>query len=280
MRPLPRLAALALLAPLAGCIPVDSLSAPSVERTETHRFRVDPHSVADIHLRGGSITTEPGPAGTLVVSLKARVRADSEQEADAILREYGIAVVQDGGRVTVDVHPRAGDWSLWQRRHVQVSARLEVPADLRLILETSGGSIVARGPREDALDARTSGGSITADGGRGEMSLATSGGSIRVGQVLSRLDARTSGGSVAVDQIGRSADRVALRTSGGSIRVGVDPDAALTLDAGTSGGTVQVRDLDFAGLSDRSRFSGTINGGGGQLLAHTSGGSVSITARR
>jgi DUF4097 and DUF4098 domain-containing protein YvlB len=110
------------------------------------------------------------------------------------------------------------------------------------------------------------------------MTLDTSGGSIRVGAALTTLDADTSGGGITVSYVGPTARTVALETSGGTIRVGVDSEAALTIDASTSGGHVEVEGLPIAtDEQNRSKLKGSINGGGGQLRAATSGGSIKLT---
>ena len=254
-----------------------------MERT----FRVSADSLVQVRLAGGSITTETGGSGNVEIVLTQRFRGvTSEREADEILADYEVSATQQGDRVVVVGQRKreAGrDWGFGNgRRSVSISATITAPANVRLDLDTSGGSITVRGDRTASTAADTSGGSITVDGGRGDLTLDTSGGSIRVAQALSTLRAETSGGGIDVRYVGPSAKDVFLETSGGSIHVGVDRDARLDIDAGTSGGSVSVDGLDFTvtGRLRRTQATGSINGGGGRLHAETSGGSITVRAAR
>jgi DUF4097 and DUF4098 domain-containing protein YvlB len=158
-----------------------------------------------------------------------------------------------------------------------MDAELTVPPDVRLELNTSGGSIVVQGLRHAPVRAHTSGGSITVDGGNTPIAVNTSGGSIRIGHIGHTLRAHTSGGSIRVAEVAASATDVEVSTSGGSVRVGVAPTARLTVEASTSGGRVSVDGLAIdTSLRSRTHVTGRLNGGGGQLRASTSGGSVRI----
>jgi hypothetical protein len=280
MSALIRLAALVLVLPLSSCLSIDLPDA--IERTVTKTFTIQPHATVRVKLRGGAITTETGDPGAVRVTLVERVNASSDSQIDALLADYDITLRQDDGDVVVSARRRSDDdWKLWKANRVHISARLVVPSDVKLVLDTSGGSIAVRGDRDDALKADTSGGAINVDGGRGALDVDTSGGSIAVKRVLSSLKADTSGGSITVGYIGPHAANVDLDTSGGSIHVGVDPDASLRVDAGTSGGGVGVDGLTMSDVEQgRSHIRGSINGGSGRLSANTSGGSITIKAAR
>jgi len=261
-----------------------SPAAGQIERRLERTFKVSADSLVSVRLSGGSINTVTGGSGTVEVRLTQTVRnVSSDREADDILADYEVSAIQQGDQVTVIGQRKNRNDGGWfgRRPNVSINATLTVPANVRLDLDTSGGSITARGDRTASLSADTSGGSITIDGGRGTMTLDTSGGGIRVGQVLGTLRAETSGGGITVEYVGASATDVSLDTSGGSITVGVDRTAKLNLTADTSGGSVDIDGLDFRteGRSlRRSHASGTINGGGGRLSAETSGGSIHIRA--
>lgn len=263
---------------LAAITAVIGPSLGPLERRVERSFEVRPDSAVVVAISGGSISVATVPGRTARLTLIQRVNADTDAEADAELARYDLTLEQRGDQVVLAFRQR--DRSRWRsNRGVSASAVLEVPADVRLDLDTSGGSITVRGARERAIAADTSGGSITVDGGTGDLALDTSGGSIRVGRALGVLHADTSGGSITVDYVGASARDVAVNTSGGSIRVGVDRGARLHVNASTSGGSVSATDLPLAvASSGRSKLVGTMNGGGGRLLAATSGGSVRIYA--
>ena len=284
MKPTPAVrAGLTVCAALLVVIPIST--ARDIERPVERTFKVAAGSLVTVGISGGSIAVDEGGAGTVKVVITQRVRGVStESEADELLGNYDVEIAQAGDRVSAAVKRRGSTGSQW-RRGVSFSATLTVPRDVRLDLNTSGGSINVRGTRDAALDANTSGGSIRVDGGRGPMTLDTSGGGITVGEALGIVDASTSGGSITVAHVGPEATDISLNTSGGSIHVGVNERAKLTLRADTSGGRVSVSDLPFVSTrtSTRTRSNearGTINGGGGYLDAHTSGGSIDIRSSR
>lgn len=261
---------------LSACVVLDMPDA--VERTMSRSFTVRPHGQLRVNIRGGSISTQTGEPGSIKVELVERVRAKSEQQMDAILQNYEVSAKQDGDVVAIVARRRSdADWMVWKYDNASFSARLVVPPDVALILNTSGGSISVHGDRTGDVKADTSGGGIKVDGGSGALNLDTSGGSITVERAMRSVDADTSGGSITVRYVGPEATDVNLGTSGGSIRVGVDPDASLRVEAETSGGSVRVDGLPFT-ISDngRSHARGQINGGKGRLHASTSGGSITI----
>lgn len=274
MKPATCLVASALFAFVAQATPAQAQIERRLERT----FTVAPGHVVSVTLSGGGITTSTGMGNQVQVTLTQVIHADSDREADDLLKDYEVSATQSGDRIEV-LGRRRSDAKERSGRHVSISGTLVVPANVRLDLRTSGGSIDVRGSRTAAVVAHTSGGRISADGGSGAMELNTSGGGIDVRDVLSTLNASTSGGSIGVDRVGPAATDVRVHTSGGSIRIGVDPAAKLNVEAGTSGGSVDVDGLNLTSRSvGRSHISGTLNGGGGRLDAGTSGGSVHLRA--
>jgi len=274
MNPFTRLLPSALFFALVAVFP----AAGTVDRTLERSFNVAPGSIVKVDITGGPITATVGPAGTVQLTLKQEIRAGSETEANDLLAHFEIAATQQGEevRLTARMKEKLGWLHQWGNA-VRFSAVLTVPANVRLDLDTSGGSIKVNGETTAALRADTSGGSITVDGGSGDLNLDTSGGGIKVGRALGKLRADTSGGSITVGYVGATVTDVNLATSGGSISCGVDPAARLNLAADTSGGSVQVEGLPFEAHSrEHSHASGKINGGGAPLRADTSGGSIVI----
>jgi hypothetical protein len=274
MKPTVFLAASTLMAVVALAAPAQAQIERRLERT----FTVAAGHTVDVEVSGGSIRTSTGTGNQVQVTLTQVIHADSDRDADDLLRDYDIHATQSGDRIEVvgrrksDVRERSG-------RYVSISATLVVPATVLLDLQTSGGSIDVRGARTAAVKAHTSGGSVSADGGSGAMDLGTSGGSIDVHEARGTLRANTSGGSIGVGFIGPNATDISVHTSGGGIRIGIDPTAKLSIEAGTSGGSVDVDGLNLTATTiGRAHLLGTLNGGGGRLSAGTSGGSVRLRA--
>ncbi len=254
-----------------------------LERQLAHTYQVGPGATVLVDISGGRISVVPSSGRDATVRLIQRVHTTSEREAENALRDYTVVMTQDNGGVRLTTRRSSGaSVGLWRRPRVQMDAELTVPPDVVLDVKTSGGSIEIRGERTARIDAHTSGGSIKVEGGSGPIAVNTSGGSIRIGRTTSTLRARTSGGSVHVDHVAASASDVDVSTSGGSVHVGVSPEARLAVDASTSGGRVSVSVSDLRFTTSRrsnSHVTGALNGGGGRLRAHTSGGSVRIEGR-
>jgi hypothetical protein len=274
-----RALAVLLLLPSAAClIPLSD----TLERPFTRTFEATDATLVRVRVAGGGITVTTGEPGRVDARLTARVRTNSESEADSWLSDYDVVLEREGSEIVVSARRKPGRvWTqvFGDRGQVQFSAEVKVPADMAVDLDTSGGAIRVQGRRTAAVKADTSGGSITVDGGSGDIDVDTSGGSIRIGQALGQVRADTSGGGITVEYVGPSARTVGLDTSGGSINVGVDPRASLKISADTSGGRVSVEGLDLTQVvRDRQRIAGAINDGEGTLRAHTSGGSIRIEA--
>ena len=263
-------AALGLAAP--GTVPLER----QVERT----YQVAPGATVRADLSGGRIVVVPSPSRTARVTLVQRVHTANQRDADAALDNYTVELGQTDGNVQLTARWKRGvTIGLWRQIRVNMDAELAVPSDVVVDLHTSGGSIDIRGMRTARVNARTSGGSISVEGGNAPIDVDTSGGSIRIGEVAETVRAHTSGGSIRISKVTTAATVVDAQTSGGSVHVGIDPAARLWVDASTSGGSVSVSGLPLATASrSRTKVEGTLNGGGGRLRAHTSGGSVRIAA--
>lgn len=256
---------------------VAPLSTPAEHRIE-QTYQVAAGSLVSIDLRGGSIRVYPSEGRTARIVLIQRVRGADADEAERVREQATVELTQQGDEVRLMARGPSGVARFWQPS-LQMSAEAWVPADVRLSLDTSGGSIVVDGARTAAIEAHTSGGSIRTGGATAPITVTTSGGSIRVGRVGTALRADTSGGSISVERVESGAQRVDVHTSGGSIRVGVVPAARLAIDASTSGGRVEVSGLPLTVTQrTRTRIVGRINGGAAPLTASTSGGSVRIDA--
>ncbi|MFT3828396.1 MAG: hypothetical protein QM691_01690 [Opitutaceae bacterium] len=250
----------------------------AIEQSLDKTFNVASGSVVKVDVSGAPIRATVGPAGSAHLVLKEKFRTDDEAEAAKLLERFEISCTQQGDEVKLLVKEKKGLGFHWGAGNkVQFAAEIAVPADVRLDLDTSGGSISVAGEMTASVRADTSGGSIDVEAGP-ELSLDTSGGSIRVRRALGQLRADTSGGSITVDFVDAKATDVNLDTSGGSIQVNVDPAAKLDIVGDTSGGRVRVD--GFANFvvekKDDDHVAGRLNGGGGRLRADTSGGGIRI----
>lgn len=312
MNPLTRL----LTAGLLAALPLAAHA--KIERTVEKTFAVQPGGTLTVNTQGGDVRVVPG--GDQEVRIVARQRfprADTEAEADEVMRDLTFELTQQGNDVSVlSRSERRLSGFNWGNR-VQIDFTITVPsryaADVRtsggditvgsltgrLSVQTSGGDIdLAR--IDGDIKASTSGGNIALAEGTASARLRTSGGDIRVGRVTGEADLETSGGDIEIRSAGASVDAstsggdvaatfeggvpadATLSSSGGDIVARIPRPASFRLDASTSGGGVDAAGLTLTierGGVGKNRLVGSVNGGGPLLKLRTSGGDIRIIAR-
>jgi hypothetical protein len=302
---------------LVGIFALPALVAQAkIERTVEKTFTVSGAGTLRIETQGGQIQVQPSSDGVVKITARERIRADSDAEADDILKKLDLSISQSGNDVTATAkyadQPLGFHFGSWPPVNVDfmVSAPAGYISDLhtsgggitigdmggKVTAKTSGGSIKA-GKLGASIDARTSGGSITVREAQGAVTLKTSGGSIDVGRVTGPAELSTSGGGIKIESVagavrahtsggsvhaginGPLKEDCSLSTSGGSVSVEVAKNAAFRLDASTSGGGVNASGLTLTltnGSTGRHALAGEVNGGGPLLKLRTSGGSINV----
>lgn len=268
---------------------------------------------ADLQIQSGSgsITVEPGAAGTVRVS--ARLKAGNSWTAGGDVEkrirqiEQNPPIEQQGNVIRVG-HFADSDLA----RNISISYDVTVPADTKLAASTGSGSIAVgaiSGPAQvksgsgsikvdgaASLDASTGSGSITAasvagptkassgsgsvtisQSGKGDVTVSAASGSIKVTGVDGAARVNSSSGSVTID--GRPAGPWSLHSSSGGISITVPPDASFNLDARTNSGTINSAHpvtMEVTGTVDKRRIQGKVRGGGPLIEASCSSGSIRI----
>ncbi len=288
-----------------------------IERTVEKTFTVQAGGKLHLETQGGSITVTRGSDSVVKVVAREKIRADSDSEADNLLKKLDLTIEQSGNDVSAtskyDSQPIGFHWGSWPP--VQVDFVVTVPASYGTDLHTSGGGItvgdlnapvfartsgggIKLGKIGADIDAHTSGGSVSLESSSGEVklrtsggnitvgrvdgpaSLETSGGSIRIESVVGSIHASTSGGSIRAGLKGPLKSDCVLSTSGGSVNLAVEKTASFQLDASTSGGSVDAGGLTITlekSNRSRSRLAGSVNGGGPLLKLRSSGGNIDLT---
>lgn len=298
----------------AGFLAAAAVASAAIERTVEKTFPVTGAGTLSVETQGGSIEVNPAAGSAVKVVLRQKIRADTDAEADELLKKLELKLEQSGNDVTVVAKYPAKMGFSWNGNAVRVDVVVQVPAAFATQLKTSGGNVtvgdlagnvhartsggsIKLGHLGGTVDARTSGGNIAlgsaaaavnldTSGGNivvgrtaGPAKLETSGGDIRIDAAVGSLQARTSGGNVRATLVGPLTADSSLGTSGGNVRVTVDPKAAFRLDASTSGGSVDADGLTITleGTSrSRAKLAGAVNGGGPVLKLRSSGGSISV----
>jgi DUF4097 and DUF4098 domain-containing protein YvlB len=141
--------------------------------------------------------------------------------------------------------------------------------------KTSGGYIHLTDVSGKVV-ARTSSGNVIASNIRGDSDLKTSGGDIRA-TIDGKISAHTSGGNVTAELVGANRG-ISVSSSGGDLTVRVPKTVTGSLNASTSGGSVRTEVPVTTTEMGEHKLTGTLNGGGNEIYAHTSGGSIRVVA--
>jgi len=84
---------------------------------------------------------EPGAGNTVQVLAKERIRADSEKEADEVLKNLTLTIEQQGNDVLAKARYSRGAAGWFGTQPVQVDFVVTVPGRYSTDLKTSGGNI-------------------------------------------------------------------------------------------------------------------------------------------
>lgn len=218
--------------------------------------------------------------------------------------------------IAIQLERKGSGWGFWGRmmeRGPNMKFKLEVPREITLDLDTSGGPVSAASIKGSIVlhtsggpitvseiagevNAETSGGPINASKITGTATLHTSGGPISVSSITGDLRAETSGGPIQIEDAGGVVDAHtsgggvdvtlakgnakggSIESSGGGINVALDTSVDLTISADTSAGRVENNlGTAFQGTTDREELNGKLNRGGAKLSISTSAGSVRLS---
>lgn len=174
-----------------------------------------------------------------------------KEEIEKRLQEsYDFSISVSGGKLTAIAKAKSG-FKDW-KRGLSISFKIFAP-------------------KEVASTLRTSGGHIKISNLIGTQDFTTSGGHLEINNITGKMKGRTSGGHI---QVRDSRDNMDLTTSGGHIEA--ENCTGDMIKLGTSGGHVTMNNLK--GSIDASTSGGSIKGStiSGDLIAHTSGGNISF----
>jgi DUF4097 and DUF4098 domain-containing protein YvlB len=279
----------------------------------TKEFSITAPGQLKVQTSGGNIKVAGSKGSRVRVELYAAKNGKNLNPADTKLEQFNINIKKEGNSIiAVAKRKKASNWKFWKRHNISISFVVQVPRKMSASLNTSGGNIIVSGLSgtqrirtsggslklanlegdikarssggninisgiNGKLNARTSGGGISVQNTKGSLSVHTSGGNLNLKNIAGEVSASTSGGSIDayLTQVNHS---VQLRTSGGNIHIMIPKNIGLNLDL--RGSYMQnTRLKNFSGTVKHNEVKGTINGGGPELSARTSGGTVHISYR-
>jgi hypothetical protein len=295
-----------------------SIASAKIDREVEKTFVVQPGMHLKVTTMAGNVTVNSSGDTKVTIVAKEHIHADSEEEADDVLKKLDLSMELNGNDVVASasyghsVGLHFGNWP-----PVQVDFIVTVPSSASVDLKTSGGDIIVDdldgsveahtsggdiklGTIGGEIEAATSGGNVVIAQARAKANLSTSGGNISAKRLLGPSDLRTSGGDIKIDDIENSLEAETsggdvkaaftgelkgdckLSTSGGQVKAIVSKTAGFHLKASTSGGEVDAEGLTITidhGGSGKSELSGEVNGGGPELKLHSSGGDIVVETR-
>lgn len=253
------------------CAAVLLAALPATAQDWQQNYRVGSQPKLEVRAADASLNIVAGAGGGIDAHLTTK--GDNPSNPHVI-----VEATQNGDTVVIQVKEKNPGYL---GMHMHRSARLDVtvPANTRLTLVTSDGSIHVQGIHASA-QLTTSDGSVHVDGTDGELHAHTSDGSITVAGRFDVLDLRTSDGSITADALPGSqmAGTWSLRTSDGSIRLRIPTALAADVDARTSDGHISFDiPITVQGEISKHKLHGRLNGGGHLLNLQTSDGSIQIS---
>jgi DUF4097 and DUF4098 domain-containing protein YvlB len=283
-------------------------AAASVQGSFQRTLQVSGPVDMEVLTRSGDIAIHSGPAGIVAITGKIHVadrwfEGNRQEEVREV--EKNPPIHQDGNNVrinyvnvhnisidyeitvptdtTVRTHSGSGDQSVEGLR-----SKIDLTSgsgDMRLTslegdvhVHTGSGNVDARslaGP----FHAEAGSGDIRLENKAGDIEIRTGSGNIEVREINGALRAETGSGDVRVQ--GRQTGTWEVRTGSGNAEIRLPQDAAFNLEAATSSGRVIVDHpvtMTVHGDVERAQkqISGTVRGGGNNLMVHTGSGDVHI----
>jgi len=131
-----------------------------IERIVENTFTVAPGGMLRVETEGGSIRVQPSSDSVVKITAKQKIRADSESEADELLKKLTLTFDAQGSDVTATAKMERSTVGVrWGNQPVEVDFVVTVPAKYSANLKTSGGDIVI-GDLDGRVNARTSVGHV------------------------------------------------------------------------------------------------------------------------
>ena len=182
-----------------------AIGAAEYDRTIEKDFQVSTGGKLIVQADRGSIEVNSGTSDNVHVRVLRRVKGGSQARADELFTNHEVTLKQDGNTVSIIGRNKKDRFRFGSIRQpsLQVHYEIAIPKQFDVDLKTSGGDIRV-GELVGSAITRTSSGSIDLGTISGRVESSNSGGDILVARAGGDLVARTSSGSIKVQKIGRA----------------------------------------------------------------------------
>ena len=265
-----------LLLSTLGCQDTDILRSSDERYVEEYVQTVDGNGInlLDAQTTNGAIVIRGTVGDEIVVGIKKKVRASSEEEAEKFADRVAVHVERAGNRIRIYVrHPDLPD-----HVELEVSYDIECPFRLDLQLGTTNGAVLVE-EIEGSVFGTTTNGAIEVLAAWGPFNLSSTNGDIEaeLRQLTSDGTFSTTNGSIEVKLLSGSGNLTATTTNG-AVEMELPEDFSGELDASTTNGRARANfQVPFSSGDPPTRIWGSIgNGGAARIRLRTINGNVTV----
>ena len=260
---------------ISGCIIIGCSSMQAkYERTEQLSAPLSPGSTFEAKTHNGSITINGADVAECSLTATIVTRAATEEEAMELSDQVDVTLVPSGSRLTVKIDKPTN----LINKSVSVSLDVELPNQTDLKLITHNGAVKIT-DISGSLNATTHNGKVTTENVTGTTTLKTHNGSVTCNEISGDSQLTTHNGSVKAFYAGSASSvcDISMTTHNGSIELATPPDYSAQVKASTNNGSINTDlPITVTGKVSKSKLTGTIGAGEGQLHLETYNGSIII----
>ena len=260
---------------MAGCISIGGcLMQAKYERTVQLSAPLSPGSAFEAQTHNGSITINGADVADCNMTATIVARAATDEEAQELAEKIKVTLVPSGNRLITKIDKP----TRLINKSVSVSLDVEVPNQTDLELITHNGGVVLSDIM-GKINATTHNGKVTTENVTGTSVLKTHNGSVTCNEISGDSQLISHNGSVKAFYSGSAASicNISMTTHNGSIELATPPDYSAHVKASTNNGSINTDlPITVTGKVSKSKLTGTIGAGEGELYLETHNGSIRI----
>jgi hypothetical protein len=260
---------------LAGCFNIGCCSMRAkYERTMQLSAPLSPGSAFEAQTHNGSITINGADVAECNMTATIVARAATDEEARELAEKVNVTLVPSGNRLITKIDKP----TRLINKSVSISLDAEVPKQTDLDLVTHNGSVEISDIK-GLLDATTHNGKVTCERISGTTAFKTHNGAVTCGDISGSTQLKSHNGSIKAfytDTAPAVCD-ISIVTYNGGIELKTPPGFSAHVEASTHNGSINTNlPITVSGKISKSKLTGTIGAGEGQLHLETHNGSIRI----
>jgi DUF4097 and DUF4098 domain-containing protein YvlB len=248
--------------------PGQQLNAATVEETFTRQIQFQENGYLELNNSNGGVEVKSWDKTEVEIKAYKQVRAASKEQAEKLMRELKVEVLQTAGEIrikTIAPHSMKSDdgffnWLFGGEHHsFSVEYEIMVPQSIDLNIKTTNGKIYCQQIK-------------------GRLRLDATNGKIVAREIEGLVRSRTTNGSLDIELLSvPPEEEIEFSTTNGSITLHLPEDYSAEVNLKTTNGHI---DSDFP-YTEQRKWSkqhvwGKIGSGTGNLDCHTTNGSIRL----